>query len=301
MQPVTARSAVLFLLIASAAFAVSGPFARAARPVHPLVIAAGRVALAALVLGLVNARAMRRALPTLTPRQRAHVFGAGALLAAHFALFQWGLDRTSLPAALSLVALEPLAVVVWAWVLFGIRPTRPEQLGLSLATIGALVVARGAGSGEHRVEGDLLVLGAVVLYGAYVAAARGIRDALPAHAYAAFVYTGASLSLLLALPLIPGALATASPLPQHAAVYILLLALIPTLIGHTAVQWAARRMSPSIVALVSTGETLGGITVGALWLGTIPNPSEIAGGLFILAGTTLAILASRGTESPSSA
>ncbi|EYF02313.1 DMT family transporter [Chondromyces apiculatus] len=298
MPPPTARGAALFLLISSAAFAFSGPLARAARPVHPLVIAFGRVALAALILGVLNAGAIRRTLPTLSTRQRAIVLGAGSLLAAHFALFLWGLDRTSLPAALSLVALEPLSIVLWAWALFRIRPSRPEQLGLLLATLGALLVGRGGDAGEHHLEGDLLVLGAVILYGAYLAAARGIRDALPAHTYAAVVYGSAAFALALVLPFAPGALATASPLPAHGAVYIILLALIPTLLGHTAVQWASRHMPPTLVALVSPGETLGGIALGIVWFGTIPTLTESLGGLLILSGTLVALFRSSPPATP---
>ena len=301
MHHVSARGATLFLLITSAVFAVSGPFARAARPLHPVVVAFGRVALAALVLGAIAPRVTLRSLAGLTPRQRGLVLGAGALLAAHFALFLWGLDRTSIPAALSLVALEPLSVVLWAFGLYGIRPSRPEQIGVLLATTGAILVGQGAGAGEHQLTGDLLVLGAVVLFGAYVAAARGARDALPAQAYATLVYAGAAVALALALPFTPGALASAWSMPAHSAIYIVLLALFPTLIGHTAVQWAARRMSPALVALVSPGETLGGIALGAAWLGAIPTSSEITGGIIILSGTTIAILGSRTTESAAAA
>lgn len=297
MHSVSTRAAALFLLLTSSVFAMAGPLARAARPAHPLIVAFGRVALAAVVLGALGPRLVLRSLPSLTARQRGVVLGAGALLAAHFALFLWGLDRTSLPAALSLVALEPLSVVLWAWGLFGLRPSRPEQIGVLLATAGALLVGQGAGAGEHSVTGDLLVLGAVVLFGAYVAAARGVRDALPAQAYAALVYAGAAISLAVCLPLVPGALTDAWPMPAHSALYIALLALLPTVIGHTAVQWAARRMSPALVALVCPGESLGGIAIGAVWLGTVPTATEIAGGIIILSGTTIAILAPRGAES----
>jgi drug/metabolite transporter (DMT)-like permease len=295
------RGAALFVLLASLAFSTSGPLARYARPVHPLVIAFGRVALAALVLAALDVRTLARSVPALTPRQRAGILGAGALLAAHFALFLWGLDRTSLPAALSLISLEPLSVVLCSWVFFRIRPARLEQIGVALATIGAVVVARGSGAGDHRLAGDLMVLGAVLLFGLYVAAARGLRDALPTRCYAALVYAGAALALAGVLPLVPGVLASALSPPPHAVVAIVLLALVPTVLGHTSVQWAAGRMSPAIVALVSPGETLGGIAIGAAWLGAIPTATEIAGALIILSGTTVAIVGSRRRESPGAA
>src|SRR5262249_9564722 len=123
------RTAVLFVLLAGTAFATSGPLARYARPADPLVVALGRLPLAALVLLALDARALLSSLRALSRKQTATVFGAGAILAAHFACFQWGLEHTSLPAAVSLVSLEPLSVVLVAWALFKIRPTWSEQLG----------------------------------------------------------------------------------------------------------------------------------------------------------------------------
>ncbi|AUX37400.1 MULTISPECIES: DMT family transporter [Sorangium] len=291
-QRVTARSAALFVVLASLAFASSGPLARYARPVHPLVVAFGRVALAAVALSLLDLRAIARSAAGLSLRQRAAVLCAGLLLAVHFALFLWGLDRTSIAAALSLISLEPLAVVLCAWAFFRVRPTRAEQAGVLLATAGAVVIASAAGAGEHRLSGDLMVVGAAVLYGLYVSFARALRDALPARSYAALVYASAAVFLAAALPAAPGALEGVAPPPAHAAVAIVALALVPTLVGHTAVQAAARRMSPSIIALVSPGETLGGILIGALWLGAIPTATEIAGAAIILAGAIVAIFGS---------
>ena len=291
-QPVTPRGAALFVLLASAAFSLSGPLARYARPVHPLFIAFGRVAIAALILSLLDVRGLARSVSRLSVRQGAAVLGAGFLLAAHFALFLWGLDRTSLPAALSLVSLDPLCVVFTAWLLFGVRPRRSEQIGVLLATAGGALVANGAGSGEHRLGGDLMVVGSVILFGFYFALARGLRDALPTLSYAAAVYGSAALFLAAALLAVPGALDGVAPPPVHASLAIVALALIPTILGHTAIQAAARRMSPTIVALVSPGETLGGIVIGALWLGAIPTTTELTGAVVILGGAVIAILGS---------
>jgi drug/metabolite transporter (DMT)-like permease len=281
-----------FVLVASVAFAVAGPLARLARPLHPLLVAFSRVALAAIVLSALDPRGTARAFAQLSLRQRASVFGAGAILAVHFALFLWGLDQTSLPAAFSLISLEPLGVVLFAWAFFGIRPTRREQLGLLLATAGALIVSLAAGTGEHRLLGDLLIVGAVVLYGLYVSVARALRDAIPATSYAALVYASAAVVLALALPFTPRVFDGAWPLPIKSTLAVVGLALIPTVIGHTAVQTASRTLPPALVALVCPCETVGGILLGAALLGAIPAPVEIAGTAIILAGATIAILGS---------
>lgn len=255
-----------------------------------ITVACARTGLAAIALAALDVRGLASAVARLDRRQRAGVFFAGALLGAHFALFLGGLNATSLASAIALVSLEPLAVVIAAYLAFGLRPTRRESLGLVLATAGALVVGSGAGIGEHRLAGDLMVLGAVAIYGGYVASARGLRDAMPATPYAAAVYGSATLCLL------PAVLVLGAPgLGLRTGSAILALALVPTMIGHTLVQRAARHLPPAIVALVSPGETLGGLVLSIVLLGALPTLREAAGAALILAGSAAAIFGRKPT------
>ncbi len=281
-------AAPLFVLFASLAFATSGPLARVARPEHPLFVAFGRVFLASALLFLFDLRGAFGAVRTLRGPARNAVLLGGALLAAHFAAFLWGIDATSLPAAIALVSLEPLSVVVAAWLLHGDRPTRGEAVGVLVATTGGFVVARGAGAGEHRLLGDALVIVAVAFYGVYVAVVRHTRDALAAKHAAALVYLVAALALLAAVALAPITLVW--PPPQRSVLAIVGLAVIPTLIGHTAVQTASRYLSPSTIALVSPGESVGGIAIAALMMNARPTAVEAAGALIIVFGATIAIV-----------
>jgi drug/metabolite transporter (DMT)-like permease len=291
------REAAAFVVFAGAAFSVASPLARWARPTHPLVVAFGRLAVAAVVLLALDRGALAGAVRGLSPRERATVFLAGALLAVHFACFLWGLEHTSLPAAVSLVSLEPLGVVVCAWALLGVAPSRPEQIGVAVATTGAVIVALGAGRGEHRLVGDLVVIAAVVLYGLYLAVARALKDALPARSYAALVYASAALVLAAMLAAAPAAFAApAWPLGARGLLAIVALGLVPTVLGHTAVQTASRTLPPAVVALVSPGETLGGIAIGVALMGAVPSGQDLVGAAIILAGSAVAILGPRATS-----
>jgi drug/metabolite transporter (DMT)-like permease len=273
---------MLVVVVASLCFATSGPLARAAAPTHPLLIAAGRTALAALLLTLAAPRSTFRALATLPASARRKVGAAGLALAAHFGCFLGGLSMTSLGAAVTLVSLEPVAVILVAWAAFGARPGRWEVLGVALATAGALATAS-SGAADHRLQGDLLVVLAVALYGVYVGAARGLASLLPPGPYAAAVYGSAGLALGV---LCAGLLLVGQPveLTTGGALAIGALAVIPTLGGHTLVQWSARHVPASLVALVSPGETVGALAIGALVLGQPPSRNEALGALLVLAG-----------------
>lgn len=284
-QALSRVEATTLVVVASVAFSIAGPAARWARPTPPLAVAFGRVALAAILLAIFGARSAFVSWSATAPRSRALVVLAGALLGAHFALFIVGLDRTSLPAAISLVAIEPVSVVLAAWLFHRVRPTPREAVGVGVASLGGLVVASGAGRGDHRLAGDLMVLGAVAVYGTYVAIARGVNDALPARSYATIVYAIAALTLLPMMLVFEGI----PRVDAHAMIAITALALLPTLVGHTLVQVGARVLSPSTVALVSPGETLGGLVIGAIAFGARPSIVEGVGAVVILVGAGVVI------------
>jgi drug/metabolite transporter (DMT)-like permease len=280
------RSKELALVaLAACAFATASPIAKSIGGLSFAGIGAGRCAVAAVALLAISPVATWRALRALDARRRLALVGAGLLLGAHFGLFLAGLLATSLPAASALVALEPIAVVVAAWMAFGVRPRRREMAGIAIATLGAAVVSSGAGQGEHRLLGDALVLAAVVIFGAYVAFARGLRDALPTTPYAACVYTVAALALA---PLVLVFDARAPAIPSSTWLGVAALGLVPTLIGHTLVQRAARHVSPSLVALASPGETVGAILIGAA-LGHLPTPIEWTGAAVVVAGAVVTV------------
>ena len=284
-----ASKELALVALAACAFATASPIAKSIGGLSFAGIGAGRCAVAAVALLAISPVATWRALRALDARRRLALVGAGLLLGAHFGLFLAGLQATSLPAAAALVALEPIAVVVAAWMAFGVRPRRREMAGIAIATLGAAVVSGGAGQGEHRLLGDALVLAAVVIFGAYVAFARGLRDALPTTPYAACVYTVATVALA---PLVLVFDARASGIPASTWVGVAALGLVPTLIGHTLVQRAARHVSPSLVALASPGETVGAILIGAA-MGHMPAPIEWTGAAIVVVGAVVTVTGAR--------
>ena len=297
--PRARRGGLLIVLGASAAFATSAPLSKFVSSVDPIVIALVRVSVATLVLGALDLRAFARAVFGLDRRTATLAAAAGVLLGAHFALFQWGLAETSLPAAVSLVALEPLSVVLAAWLFFRIRPGRLEAMGILIATAGALLLGLQADSGAsaHSLRGDLLVLGAVSLFGVYVCAAKAVGPALKALHFAPLVYFFATITLALWVGVAPGSeLPRLDSLATSSIIGLGALALIPTVIGHTLVQYGARRLRPSVLALVCPGETLGSTALASIALGIVPTAIEAVGGLIILVGAVLAALAMRREE-----
>jgi drug/metabolite transporter (DMT)-like permease len=277
--------------LAALAFATSSPLAKAAHELSPLGIGSVRCFVASIAITLLFTRQTFRSLKALSPRGRLRLLGAGALLAAHFGFFLAGLAGTSLSAAASLVSLEPLAVVLAAFFAFGVRPKWNEAVGVVFAAAGAAWIGHGAGEGENRLIGDLFVVLAVAIYGAYVMTARAMKDEISGWPYAAGVYFIAAVILA---PFALYACFTApagDPSPSARTwLYVFLLGIIPTMIGHTLVQRSARHVHPSVVALISPGETVGSIGIGMALQGTRPTQSEWCGAALVILGVIFAVI-----------
>ena len=70
--------------------------------------------------------------------------------------------------------------------------------------------------------------------------------------------------------------------------WILALALVPQLIGHSTYNWALRYLPASLVATANLGEPIGSAILALFILGEVPTLFTLFGGALILAGIYLA-------------
>lgn len=179
------RSTLVWLSppLGALAFAASGPAAVVALRDFPVqFVIFCRCAIAAILL---SAFLRRRVLSMWSALPRSAFLlacASGTALAFHFTLFLLGLKSTSFPVAMGLVALEPITILAAAAVFFGIRPTRGQTAGVSVALIGAAVISlvehRPSQGPPHSTSGDLILGAAVVLYGCYYAANRALLGSI---------------------------------------------------------------------------------------------------------------------------
>jgi drug/metabolite transporter (DMT)-like permease len=233
-----------------------------------LVVAAWRLTLASAVL--VPAELLRtRRLPEGRDLRACGV--AGFFLALHFASWIASLRYTSVASSVVLVTINPIFVgMLSRWVL-GERLERRTIWGIGAGVSGAVLVGWGDfGSGTAPLLGDALALCGALAASAYLIAGRKLRRRLDLGSYATWVYAWAAAFLL------AGALALGLPLyPYPASTYWALagLALIPQLIGHTALNWALAHLSAATVSVVILGEPLGASLLAYLVLGERAQPA----------------------------
>lgn len=287
-------------IVAVSAAAIFVRFAQ--READSLVIAAGRLALATVVLAPLALARHRAALRALSRRELVLALASGVLLAVHFASWIASLALTSVLLSVVLVTTTPLWVALLAPLTLHERLTRGAALGLLLAVAGGALMAAGgaaaptgapAGPGAWRGPA-LALLGAVAMAG-YLLVGRRLRAGLALVPYVFLVYGAAALVLVAA------AVATGRGFGGLSAPtwgWIALLALVPQLLGHTAFNWALRHLPATPVAVMLFGEPVGATALAWLVLGEVPAVPRVAGAAVVLAGVLLASRAESGARLP---
>jgi drug/metabolite transporter (DMT)-like permease len=81
-----------------------------------------------------------------------------------------------------------------------------------------------------------------------------------------------------------------SPIGYSLDVYlwVLLLALVPQLLGHSTFNWALRYLPASYVSVTLLGEPIGSAILAYFFLGETPSGLMIFGAILILAGIYVA-------------
>lgn len=251
-----------------------------------LSVAAWRLLLAgaaALAFALLRRRAE---LAALDRRALLLLGGAGLALSAHFATWVSSLRLTSVASSVALVTTQPVWVALLSRLLLRERIAPRVAGGIALAVAGGAAMAGGdVALGRAALAGDALALAGAVAAALYFVAGRRVRARLSLGAYVGVVYPAAALGLA-ALALLAGA-----PLSGFGArtwLALALLAAVPQLVGHSLLNWSLRWLSGTFVAVTILAEPVMSTVLAIPVLGERPTPTQVAGGLVLLAGVALA-------------
>lgn len=251
-----------------------------------LVIAAGRLTVASLVMAPLFWTRFARVKNQFTVRDWLLAVAAGILLAVHFALWIESLNRTSVTSSVVLVAMDPVFVALTAPLFLREKTSWRLYLATGMGLVGTTIIA-GPGLGSAFVTGgNLLALGGAACAAGYLLVGRRVRQRVELVGYVYVMYSVAAVVLLLAVAF------ARLPLTGYSArtyLFILLLGLGPQLIGHTSFNWALRYLSAPLVAMVILFEPVGASLLAWAVLCEPPTPLEIAGGVVICCAIYLAV------------
>lgn len=214
---------------------------------------------------------------------------AGLFLATHFLTWMESLFHIPVSLSTTIVMLYPIVALVYETILGISRPTRREAAGILVAFLGALVAVRPYIAGE-TLFGVLLAATGALTGAAYFTLGRLLRrSGVSLASYTVLCYSSAALSLLcysavVAQPLLPSS-STSWP-------YLILLALVPMIGGHTVMNYLMKKFKSYVVSAIGFGEAPGATVLASLVLSQSVDLNVVAGMVVSMAGALYTITAS---------
>jgi drug/metabolite transporter (DMT)-like permease len=277
---------LVLLGVAVMAVSTSAPLIRGA-DAPSLAVAFWRTALALPVVGALALLGGRDGLRALgRPDVRRQAMAAGALLAAHFAVWVPSVSFTSVASSTALVATQP----VWAALIArrrGEEVPRRTWTGIAVAMAGAVALTGVDLSISPRaLFGDLLALVGGMLAAAYVTVGADARRALSTGAYTLVCYAVASVALL-GVCLVGGQ--ALAGYDGHTWLVLLALTLGPQLLGHTLINRVLGTISPTLVSVAILFAIVGAALLAWVFFDEVPPLSALPAGVLIAAGVVLVV------------
>jgi drug/metabolite transporter (DMT)-like permease len=272
----------------------------AQRDFPSLFIAAARLSIASLLLFPFFIKQVKSAFQKLGKRDYFFLGAAGLFLALHFASWIQSLEMTNVISSVVLVTTTPIWVSLISFFMFGERLNKLFYIGLVIAIAGVAIISSADGFSffacmdvstgkscfsSSILAGNLLAIAGAICAAGYILCGKMVREKLNNLSYIFSVYLIASVFLVTAVLLF-----TREPIrifrPEFG--WVILVALIPQLIGHSLINWSLGHLPASYVSLSLLGEPVGSALLALVFLREQPSAMQFAGAIVIVLGLIIA-------------
>lgn len=297
--PIPPFIAIFFGILAVSTASIFIRFAQ--KEATSLVIAAWRLTIASIILVPVAASTHRRELTSLNRSDLLMALLSGFFLALHFATWITSLQYTTVASSVVLVSTIPLWVALLSP--FTIKePIRSAvAVGLILALVGGAIVGISDSCSitagrltcpsvvnfmhGRAFLGDVLAVCGAIAGAGYLLIGRKLRAKMSLVSYISLVYGMAAVVLIIIM-----FSARENPIGYSPMIYLwlVLLAVIPQLMGHTTFNWALGYLSAAYVSITLLGEPIGSTILAYIILNEKPTVIKLIGGVLILVGIYIA-------------
>ncbi len=280
---------ILFVGIASISFAAI--FIRFCDDVPAIMIATYRLSIASIIL-LVFSMIKGVSFRTVSRRDMVLSLAGGVFLGLHFIFWTTSLKYTSVASSVVLVTTNPIFVGIFSWLFLKEKQYAEIIAGTILCLLGSVVIAAGD-SGLHSLilldkkalTGDVLALMGAVMGSAYLLTGSRVRERLDILTYITIVFTASAL-FLIGTSFVMG-ISPAGYRPSS-YMYMVLLAVIPQLVGHTSINWALEHLRAGMIAISILGEAIGATILAYLFFGETVSTFQVAGMVLVFAAIIIA-------------
>lgn len=295
-----------FILLASVAFASSGPLAKPAMQagLSPMQVAAVRATLAAVVLLVGVAAVMPGVLRVRREQWPLLVVYGLTGVAAVQGLFFVAVSRLPVGVAMLLEYTSPVLVALWVRFVRGTRLSALSWAGTWLALAGLTLVAQVWSGLRLDLVGLVAGIGAAVCSaGYYLLGEKGAGQHHPIGMVTWGMVVGALGLLVVAPPwnlpvAVFGRTVPFGPWVSPVWVLLVAVAVLSTALAYSLSLSSLRHLPSTVASVLALTEPVVATLIAWLMLGEVLTPAQIAGMVVLLSGAALVQAASRGPVTP---
>jgi len=206
----------------------------------------------------------------------------GILLGAHFGFWISSVKATSVAASVLLGTCHIVYVSIIGWVVFGEKLNSQGIIGTVIALAGIIILFWGdLVEDPGNFKGNFLAFISGILAGLYYLGGRKHRKNISLPTYAFVVYLSSAI-IMWSVVIIQGL--EYKPMPNSELQLFFLMALVPTLLGHTMQNWALAFLPAYVISITLLAEPIGSGLLAWYIFSEVPSLGVLVGGLIVLLG-----------------
>ncbi len=206
----------------------------------------------------------------------------GILLGSHFGFWISSVKATSVAASVLLATCHIVYVSIIGWVVFGEKLNRKGIIGTILALSGIVILFLGdLAEDPGNFGGNSMAFVSGILAGLYYLGGRKHRKKISLPVYAFIVYLSSAIIMLFVI-IVQGLDYRTVSNSEFQLFFI--MALVPTLLGHTMQNWALAFLPAYVVSITLLAEPIGSGILAWHFFNEVPSQGVLIGGFIVLIG-----------------
>lgn len=212
----------------------------------------------------------------------------GLLLGAHFGFWISSVKATSVAASVLLGTCHIVYVSIIGWLVFGESLNQKGIFGMLVALSGIIILFWGdLVENPGNFNGNFLAFISGILAGLYYLGGRKHRKKISLPTYASIVYLSSAIFMWIVV-LVQGL--EYQQISNSEFQLFFLMALVPTLLGHTMQNWALAFLPAYVISITLLVEPIGSGLLAWLIFDEIPSLGVLFGGIIVLYGVYVVAL-----------
>lgn len=278
------------LIIGIISISLAAIFVKFCNDVPSLMIATYRMGISAALLCLILPFNKITTIKLLNKTNIFMCFMSGFFLSMHFIFWFISIKLTNIASSVVLVTTSPIFLGIISKFILKKQIPRKITIGIILSFIGTILIAQSDSNIFDKINRNILFGDFMALLGGLMASLYlfigGIqRTRQNTFEYILLTYSFSAISLII-LSVLLGVPFTGYG--NNAYVFMILLAIIPQLIGHTSFNYSLKHLRPESVAIAILGEPIGASILAFFIFGEILQALQLVGIVLILYSITLA-------------